>query len=224
MLLRVCEIFRSIQGETRTAGFPSLFIRLAGCNLNCAWCDTPRARDGTFTEISVERLAALARGSRGIHHVTLTGGEPLLQAGTPELVRALPEGTDVQVETNGSLPVGALLPHARVIMDVKTPSSGEAGSVLKDNIPLLRAEDEVKFVIADAEDYRYAAGFMARELAGCPAAVNLSPARGRMDARALAEMMLRDGLRARLNLQLHAIIWDNSPDEGEKINLANLRG
>jgi len=205
--LLVSEIFLSIQGETLTAGFPSVFVRLAGCNLSCSWCDTPGSRLGG-TPMSVDAIARrVARRGRP-HHVTLTGGEPLLQEHAPLLIRKLIGlGYRVQVETNGSVPLDAVPEGARIIADVKTPSSGHAGCFLIGNLEFLKPADEIKFVIAGREDYLFARKFIKKYLAKSRCTVNLSPVSGKMPPDGLADMMLRDGLGCRLNLQLHTIIW-----------------
>lgn len=209
MSLQVYEIFRSIQGETTRAGFPSLFIRLAGCNLNCAWCDTAYARRGG-TPMTIDEIIARVKSAGRFDHVTVTGGEPLCQEGTPGLIGAiLGMGHNVQVETNGSLPVSGIPAGARKIVDVKPPSSGEAGSFLAENLRSLAPGDELKLVVADRADYDYYRNFIEKNAGHLKNGVtlNISPVLGKMNPAALAEMMIADGLNARLNLQLHAIIW-----------------
>ncbi len=217
MSLQVCEIFRSIQGETTRAGFPSLFIRLAGCNLHCAWCDTGYAREGG-TAMTVGDIITRVKAAGGFDHVTVTGGEPLCQEDTPALITALlGEGYSVQVETNGSLPVSRVPDGARTIANVKPPSSGEAGSFLAENLRLLGRGDELKFVVADAGDWDFFLNFIEKNsgLIDSGVVLNVSPARGRMEPARLAEMLLAGGINARLNLQLHAVIWPG----GEKKDL-----
>ena len=154
--LRVSEIFHSLQGESSRAGRPCAFVRLAGCNLDCAWCDTGYAReDGAGRELPlaliVEALRAFQTGLAEI-----TGGEPLLQAATPELAARLAgEGYEVLVETNGSLDISRIPYPAARIMDLKTPSSGMCARNRLENLAYLRRGDEVKFVIADREDYEW---------------------------------------------------------------------
>jgi len=203
---RVHEIFLSLEGETTTAGFPAVFIRLAGCNLNCRWCDTPGARSGG-TRLSIQAIVDRVLPIRA-HHVTVTGGEPLCQEGCAPLMETLAaEGKPVQVETNGSLTLKNVPAGVRIITDVKTPSSGEQGSFLMDNIRYLKESDEVKFIIADENDYNFARDFNDRHLRGSSAVINFSPAHGSMNPDILAEMILRDGVMARMNIQLHKIIW-----------------
>jgi 7-carboxy-7-deazaguanine synthase len=211
-ILRVNEIFHSIQGESTRAGWPCVFVRLTGCNLRCAYCDTRYAQDreGEGQELSVDDILALV-GTFRCRLVEVTGGEPLLQAGTPDLVLALlSRGHEVLVETNGSLDIDLLDPRAVRIVDMKGPSSGEEGSNDLGNLGKLTPLDEVKFVIADREDYRFARAMiqdLEKRSTWHGVAVNLSPAFGRLAPADLAAWMLADRLQARLNLQLHKHIW-----------------
>lgn len=206
MDLLVSELFYSIQGETTRAGFPSFFIRLAGCNLNCAWCDTAYARTGG-RRMSVEGLIEIVTKHPRAHHITVTGGEPLCQDGAVELMRRLLVSHDIQLETNGSLGLGAVPKGVRKIVDVKTPFSGEAGSFRMENLSLLDERDEIKFVIADRKDYAFARAFVEKHLAKAPPVVNFSPVRGAMPPAELAGLILADGLAVRLNIQLHTVLW-----------------
>ncbi|HNS00379.1 MAG TPA: radical SAM protein [Planctomycetota bacterium] len=208
-MLRVSEVFRSIQGETSRAGRPCVFIRLAGCNLNCRWCDTRYAREGGDAWTLADLLDAVDGGPQG---VCVTGGEPLLQEETPALVRALLDrGRSVAVETNGSLPIEAIDARASRALDLKAPSSGETEKMLWSNLDLLTPRDEVKIVIADRSDYTWAAALLARDRRLAGRTVNLSPAQGMLGAAELAEWILADRLEVRLNVQLHRILW---PDAG----------
>jgi len=216
MSLKVYEIFRSIQGESTRAGFPSLFIRLAGCNLNCAWCDTVYAREGG-TDMSIDDILARVGSAGYFDHVTVTGGEPLCQKETPALVSALlGRGYRVQVETNGSLPLSVLPAAARKIVDVKPPSSGEESSFPIGNLHHLNPGDELKFIVADREDYIFLCNFIEKNAGDIhnDVAVNVSPAQGMMSPGELADMILADNIRARINLQMHTILWPG----GEKKN------
>ncbi len=207
MPLKVFETFYSLQGETTRAGYPSFFIRLAGCNLACAYCDTPGARSGGF-ETSVDPLLDELGLYPSSHHVTITGGEPLLQEEVYILIaRLLEKKHKVQIETNGSIPLDRLPPEVRKIVDVKTPSSGEAGSFRMENLGLIGPDDELKFVISDDIDYRFSADFVKKNLEKCAATANFSPVYAAMDMTRLAGLILDDGLRVRLNLQLHKILW-----------------
>ena len=215
--LRVSEIFHSIQGETSWAGFPSVFIRLAGCNLRCSWCDTAYARDGGSL-LSIESILRKVDDCRGFHHITLTGGEPLMQEGTIGLLKSLSmEHPRIQIETNGSLSLAGIPPGVRKITDVKTPSSGEEGSFLMENCAYLSEADEIKFVIADERDYIYSMEFIEKNLAKSNGVINFSPLYGKMPDDVLAEWILESGKTLRINLQLHKILWPGGePGTGGK--------
>lgn len=203
MKLNVYEIFYSLQGETTTAGFTSVFIRLSGCNLNCSWCDTVKARE-SGNEMDIEEIIDEIAKNKPFHHVTVTGGEPLLQDGTLHLLQRLSEeGYLIQLETNGSVLFSVVPDNVRIIMDIKTPSSGEENSFREENIKFLRKSDEVKFVISIMEDYEYAKKFIEEKLAGVESVMNLSPAASLMEPWVLARMIIKDKLPVRLNIQLH---------------------
>jgi len=206
--LQICETFTSIQGESTRAGEPCFFIRLAGCNLRCAWCDTPYAQNSTNGESRA--VAALVREAceSKVHLFELTGGEPLIQPGALALMQALvPRGT-VLVETNGSCDLTPIPSATIAIMDLKSPSSGESSAMRWENMACLRPQDEVKFVIADRTDYLWARD-KAREhdLFRRCRAVLMGPVQGRLTPAQLAAWILEDRLPARMNLQLHKIIW-----------------
>ncbi|RMG33394.1 MAG: 7-carboxy-7-deazaguanine synthase QueE [Gammaproteobacteria bacterium] len=204
--LRITEIFHSLQGEARTVGWPTVFVRLTGCPLRCGYCDTTYAFKGgkvlSFAEI-LERVAGF-----GARHVTVTGGEPLAQPGCTELLRQLCDrGYEVSLETSGALDVAPVDPRVSKVMDLKTPSSGESARNRYENIALLTERDQVKFVIGDEADYRWSVEQLeAHDLPGrcevlfSPVADVLPPAR-------LAEWILRDRLPVRFQLQLHKILW-----------------
>ena len=203
MKLEVTEIFRSIEGETKTAGFPAVFVRLTGCNLNCRYCDSRYALVNG-RQMSIAEIKLAVKKNLPAHHITLTGGEPLLQKDAAKLIDSLCSlDCNLQIETNGSLPLEGLNKAARFIVDVKTPSSGSGGSFLMENLNQLRPDDELKFVVCSEDDYTFACKFIASNKPA--AAVNLSPAAG-LSRKKLAEWMLRDKLNARLNLQLHKLI------------------
>lgn len=208
-MIDVCEIFASIQGESTHAGRPCTFVRLTGCNLSCRWCDTPYARErGEGLEVSaiVEKVLGL-----GLPLVEVTGGEPLLQPETPGLVSALLDaGLEVLVETNGSFDITVLDRRARIICDVKCPSSGEHGKNRLQNLDALLSHDEAKFVIGDDEDFNYAV-FVLKErpdLASACRAVHFSPVFGVCDPVRLAARILASKLSVRMGFQLHKQIWD----------------
>ena len=210
MALKVTEIFLSIQGEGSRAGLPCTLVRLCGCNLRCRWCDTRYAwSDGH--EMGVEDILKEVR-RLGCRRVELTGGEPLMQDGSRELLgRLCAGGNEVLLETNGSLDIGGLDERVVRIMDIKCPSSGCDGATRWENVPLLTPRDEVKFVLADRVDYDYARSVIARYDLARRCHVLLSPlmpgGQAELPPGQLAQWMLQDGLDARLNLQLHKIIW-----------------
>lgn len=205
-MLKVTEIFASVQGETSHSGYPFAFVRLTGCNLRCRYCDTTYAYDAgeefPLDEV-VSRVIAF-----GLTRACVTGGEPLLQEEASTLVAMLLDrGQEVLVETNGTLSLSGLDPRAVKIMDVKCPSSGEARKMLWDNFRHLTERDEVKFVISSEEDYRYAKEVTARYRRERKWDVLLSPAFGLLAPERLAGWMIGDGLDARFQLQLHKIVW-----------------
>jgi 7-carboxy-7-deazaguanine synthase len=205
-MLRVTEIFASIQGETSHVGLPFVFVRLTGCNLRCRYCDTTYAYD-SGEEFSLAEVIARVEVF-GIQRVTVTGGEPLLQPEAYDLVTAfLDRGLTVLVETNGTIPLAPLDPRAVKIMDVKCPGSGEDRKMLLENFSALTLRDEVKFVIATEEDYRYAKEVLARHCAKAPYAVLFSPAFGLLSPEKLAGWMVGDRLDARFQLQLQKLVW-----------------
>lgn len=205
-LLVVNEIFTSIQGESTRAGLPCTFVRLTGCSLRCTWCDTAYA----FHEGKPMGLDAILAEvvSLGARHVTVTGGEPLIQAGARHLIGRLCDlGYDVQVETSGAVSTAGLDSRARVILDVKAPGSGESSRNDWSNLERLRATDEIKIVLLDREDYEFARETVrARRLPG-GVPVLLSPVHGALDPARLAAWILEDRLPVRLQLQIHKYLW-----------------
>lgn len=211
-MLDIHEIYPSIEGETTAAGWPFVFIRLAGCNLSCIWCDTRYAwKEGRKRDVG--GIVNDVRGY-GLRRVVVTGGEPLIQAESLELIKSLAdEGFDVYLETNGAVDIGLVDKRARVRMDLKPPSSGMTEHILWDNIGKLKpvrdgvVTDEVKIVIAGPEDYAWACNVIEEKsiLKICP--VNLTPELDTMLPHLLARWIIDDKLDVRLNLQMHKIIW-----------------
>ncbi|MBI2567957.1 MAG: radical SAM protein [Candidatus Schekmanbacteria bacterium] len=203
----VNEIFYSIQGESRFAGLPCLFIRLSGCNLRCHWCDTPYA----FSEgeaMSFEQIfAALAAYPRcGL--VEVTGGEPLLQPAAPRLLAELQDrGYRVLLETSGSLDLAKVPRDVVTIMDLKAPGSGEGAANRWENLDSLDHDDEIKIVLRDRSDYEWARSIIDRHHLAQRFHVALSPVHGVLPAAELSRWILEDGLDVRLNLQVHKLIW-----------------
>jgi 7-carboxy-7-deazaguanine synthase len=204
----VTEIFKSIQGESTFAGLPCVFVRLAGCNLRCHWCDTAYAFYGG-RKMTPEEVLGRVRGM-GSRLVEITGGEPLLQKEIYTLTESLlAEGYRVLVETSGERFVGDLAPAVVKVMDVKCPGSGEGGKFCFANLDVLGRKDQAKFVILDETDYDYARAFAAEyALAKRVDEIIFSPVFGQLPPHQLAEWILRDGLEVRMGLQLHKFIWD----------------
>ncbi|MCL6620782.1 MAG: radical SAM protein [Syntrophobacterales bacterium] len=206
MALVVCETFVSILGESSRAGLPAFFIRLTGCNLRCRWCDTPYSYDGGESREVGELLAAV-RDSR-LPRVLVTGGEPLLQPETPELLALLCDaGREVLLETNGSLPIGPVDRRVRRIVDVKCPGSGMAHAMYWPNLAQLTPRDEVKFVVSHREDFAYAEAIIREHGLAAGPTLLISPVFGEVDLAEAAGWVAASPLPLRLNLQWHKIIW-----------------
>lgn len=207
--LRITEIFASIQGESTWVGLPTVFVRLTGCPLRCSWCDTAYAFTGGENRSLDEVLAEVAR--HGLKHVCVTGGEPLSQKGCLPLLSALCDaGYAVSLETSGALDIGAADPRVSRIMDLKAPGSGEVERNLYDNIAHLKADDEVKIVLANANDYAWTKQQIATHRLAERCTVLLSPVAGELDPAQLAEWIVRDRLPVRFQLQLHKILWNDA--------------
>jgi 7-carboxy-7-deazaguanine synthase len=205
--LRVIEIYTSIQGESSWAGQPCTFVRLAGCNLRCVWCDSEFTfRGGTHDAIDSVVAQVL---QVGVTLVEVTGGEPLVHRQANTLMqRLLDAGCTVLLETSGSLSIAPVPDAVHVIMDLKAPDSGEVDANLWSNIPLLRSHHEIKIVIASRRDYEWARETIERHGLGDICPVHLSPAWGLQNPAELVNWMLADGVPARLGLQLHKYVWD----------------
>jgi len=209
--LRISEIFHSLQGEARTVGRPTVFIRLTGCPLRCVWCDTPYAFSGgsIMTLDTVLETVAL----HGAKHICVTGGEPLAQPECLTLLTALCDaGLEVSLETSGAMDVSKVDPRVSKVMDLKAPDSGEAHRNLYENIPHLTQHDQVKFVIASHKDYEWVR-FKCDEyqLVERVGDVLFSPVHGALEPRQLAEWILADRLHVRMQVQLHKYLWNNEP-------------
>ena len=208
--LRITEIFRSLQGESNTVGWPTVFVRLTGCPLRCTYCDTSYAfKGGNWMSIDniLQRVDEL-----GARFVTVTGGEPLAQKGCTTLLTELcDKGYQVSLETSGALDISSVDPRVMKVMDLKTPSSGEMDNNLYDNIGYLNKHDEVKFVICDQQDYQWAKQQLRQWGLPQRCDVLFSPCHGQMDAAELADQILSDRLPVRFQLQLHKLIWGDEP-------------
>ena len=207
-MLRVTEIFRSIQGESTHAGRPCAFVRLTGCPMRCTWCDS----EYTFTggeRVSIEDVMRQVRAF-GCQLVEVTGGEPLAQAEAFELIRRLcEEDYEVLIETGGYVPTEGVDERAKIVLDVKCPASGESERNHWPNLERLRADrDEVKFVVAGRDDWEFARGVIERyELERRALAVLVSPVWGETDLKELADLIASSGLNVRMQLQLHKYVW-----------------
>jgi 7-carboxy-7-deazaguanine synthase len=203
--MRVTEIFFSIQGEGTRAGRPCVFVRFTGCDLRCTYCDTAYAFHGGRDMTRDEILAEVARHPSKL--ILLTGGEPLLQHELPVLARdLLARGYEVTIETHGQRPLDALPREVVRIVDVKTPDSGEVTTDFA-YLDALAAHDEVKFVVGSEDDWRWSLDVIRRHRLEERATVLVSPVHGAVEAKDLARWILESGVAARLNLQIHKIVW-----------------
>ncbi len=209
--LRITEIFHSLQGETSTFGVPTVFVRLTGCPLRCHYCDTAYAFSGG-ENLTIDAILEKVEAFR-CRHVTVTGGEPLAQPECLELLNSLCDrGFKVGLETSGALSIADVDPRTVVVLDMKTPASGESHRNLEENIRYLKPIDEVKFVICDEQDYQWArAKLQQYDLENRVAEVLMSPAYEQLPPRQLAEWILADKLPVRMQLQLHKLIWGDLP-------------
>ena len=208
--LRITEIFYSLQGETSRVGLPTVFIRLTGCPLRCTYCDTAYAFTGGQSMSVAEILKQVAAYSP--RYVTVTGGEPLAQKNCLPLLSALCDaGYQVSLETGGALDISDVDARVMRVVDIKTPGSNEVDKNRWENLTLLTAHDEIKFVLCDEADYRWAKQIMQQHHLAEKCPVLFSPVHGELDATQLAEWILHDRLPVRLQVQLHKLLWDNRP-------------
>ncbi len=210
MDLRLTEIFYSLQGEARTVGRPTVFVRLTGCPQRCVWCDTEYAFSGGekwSLEAIVEQVA-----SYQAHYVTVTGGEPLAQPNCLPLLTALCDrGLDVSLETGGAMDIADVDPRVSVVMDLKAPGSGEQHNNRLENIPLLQPHHQVKFVLADRKDYDWARFMLDQhQLHQRVSDVLFSPVQGQLPPGELADWVVADRLPVRFQLQLHKLLWNDA--------------
>jgi 7-carboxy-7-deazaguanine synthase len=208
-LLRITEIFYSLQGESSTVGLPTVFVRLTGCPLRCVYCDTAYAFTGG-KKIAIEAIVAEAE-QYGTRYITVTGGEPLAQPGCLELMtKLLDKGYQVSLETSGALDVSEVDPRVVKVMDLKTPSSDELSRNRYQNIDYLTPKDQVKFVIGNDEDYDWSKAVLAEYDLLNRCEILFSPVMGQQNPTELAEKILKDRLPVRFQLQLHKILWDDA--------------
>lgn len=212
--LEISELFYSIQGESTRAGLPCVFIRLAGCNLRCRYCDARYTYENPHATMTLDSILSFVEGYPETM-VEVTGGEPLLQENVyPFMDELLARGRVVLLETNGSLAIDQVAPEVIVIMDIKTPGSGSADSFAAGNLTLFRNRNhnnpgscELKFVLTDKNDYVWARDLVNENALHKNGPVLFSPAKGEIDPADLAAWILQDKLPVRLQLQLHTLIW-----------------
>jgi len=208
--LRITEIFLSLQGEARDAGWPTVFVRLTGCPLRCQYCDTAYAfHGGAWRDIDaiLDEVAA-----HGVRHVCVTGGEPLSQRRCLALLARLCDaGYSVSLETSGAIDIAGVDPRVSRVLDIKTPGSAEVERNLWDNLALLTARDQVKFVICSREDFDWAKEVMARHQLHEVCDVLFSPSHAQVPPRALADWIVAERIPVRFQMQLHKVLWNDEP-------------
>ena len=208
--LKITEVFYSLQGESSLVGWPTVFVRLTGCPLRCQYCDTAYAFHGGQW-MSVADVVQTAAGY-GARHVCVTGGEPLAQKACLPLLSALCDaGYIVSIETSGAMDIAQVDARVRRIVDLKTPGSGELSRNRWENLPLLRATDEVKFVLCSREDYEWALRIVTEQALTERCTVLFSPSQSQLAPGSLADWILADRLPVRFQLQLHKVLWGNEP-------------
>lgn len=208
--LKITEIFLSLQGEAATAGWPTVFVRLTGCPLRCQYCDTAYAFHGGEWWNIEDILAEVAR--HGVRHVCVTGGEPLSQKRCLLLLRALCDaGYDVSLETSGALDIAEVDGRVSRVLDIKTPASAEVARNRWENLPLLTARDQIKFVLCGRDDYEWARDVVVTHRLDQRCDVLFSPSKSELAPRDLADWIVADRLPVRFQMQLHKLLWNDEP-------------
>lgn len=208
--LIITEIFLSLQGETRTIGFPTIFIRLTGCPLRCSWCDTSYAFSGG-KKVTIEAILKKVK-DYGVKHVTVTGGEPMAQKNCSELLtRLTSDNYIVSLETSGSIDLAEVDSRVTKVMDIKTPSSKESKKNLWANLEYMNKKDQIKLVIANRKDYGWGKQIIEEKHLTDICEVIFSPVYGSLEGRQLADWIVEDTLPVRFQLQLHKILWGSEP-------------
>lgn len=208
--LRITEIFLSLQGESTTVGLPTVFVRLTGCPLRCQYCDTEYAFTGGEWKSLPEIIQQVA--SYHVHHVTVTGGEPLAQKKCLDLLIQLCDaGFQVSLETSGALSIEQVDPRVVKVMDIKTPGSGEVERNFFKNLDFITSGDQIKFVICNRSDYEWAKELIEKHQLSEKCQVLMSPSYSQLEGRQLADWIVEDKLPVRFQLQLHKILWGDQP-------------
>lgn len=208
--LKITEVFCSLQGESSSVGWPTVFVRLTGCPLRCGYCDTAYAFHGGAWRTIADLLDTVR--DHGVRHVCVTGGEPLAQKNCLPLLAALCDaGHAVSLETSGAIDISSVDARVTRIVDVKTPGSGEVSKNLWANLAELRPHDEVKFVVCSREDYDWAKATVAEHALTSKCAVLFSPSHHQLKARELADWVVADRLPVRMQVQLHKLLWGEEP-------------
>jgi 7-carboxy-7-deazaguanine synthase len=208
--LRITEIFLSLQGETKTVGLPTTFIRLTGCPLRCQYCDTAYAFKGGKMMSQAEIVAQVK--AYYAQHVTVTGGEPLSQPGCIALLKELCDlGYNVSLETSGALDISQVDKRVMRVVDLKTPGSGEMHRNLYENLAHITPHDQIKFVICDRADFEWSRDLLLQHDLASKCEVLFSPSYTQLKTQALADWLLADRLPVRLQIQLHKYIWGDVP-------------
>ena len=206
--LNITEIFYSIQGEALEVGLPTVFIRLTGCPLRCGYCDTAYAFKGN-NPMNIDQIIEKVR-EFPTHQVCVTGGEPLAQKNVHLLLNDLVKNKyQVSLETSGSIDISKVNHAVSIVMDVKTPSSGEEHQNLISNLQFIKSSDQIKFVIGDMDDFRWTEEFIQNK--SLEGNILISPVFGQVDLRDLADWLMQSKIKARLQVQLHKIIWGDEP-------------
>ena len=208
--LKITEIFLSLQGEARDAGWPTVFVRLTGCPLRCQYCDTAYAfHGGEWRDIDAILDEVAGHGAR---HVCVTGGEPLAQKRCVTLLQRLCDGGyDVSLETSGAIDISEVDPRVSRVLDIKTPGSREVARNRWENLPLLTTRDQVKFVICDRADFDWARGIVAEHRLTERCDVLFSPSHAQLAPRELADWIVGEHVPVRFQMQLHKLLWNDEP-------------